>query len=283
MYWHDLWTWSGSVTIKYSESKRCTPTFWNVYNVFVCDVIQNVVCSVNTKTPHVNHQVCSVTCSVNNGKKLSIEVFTPKLCHLGHSFYELGIMPNIQSKSLETTVVVLFDLTVHSLSTDSFRRYHRQRTRWPPFPEIHRSWVITEDDWKPAQSNKTPPCTRFDRLLEHRHDLGYTLFLGNPEIPDPTDPVNTDRDGSPGRDKVKNRPVWTKDFLVESTVSGSVFSEKLPPVTIMTNLLSPWTKISDTVSIKITPTTLYNLIFYHTSCNMIAMKLPPIKVGVSEY
>ena len=152
-----------------------------------------------------------------------------------------------------------------------------------PFHETIRSWLSTEDDWKPAQSNKTPPCTRFDRLLEHRHDLGYTLFLGNPEIPDPTDPVNTDRDGSPGGGKVKNRPVWTKDFLVESTVSESVFSEKLPPVTIMTNLLSPWTKISDTVSIKITPTTLYNLIFYHTSCNMIAMKLPPIKAGVSEY
>jgi hypothetical protein len=52
-------------------------------------------------------------------------------------------------------------------------------------------------------------------------------------------------------------------------------------VTIMTNLLSPWTKISDTVSIKITPTTLYNLIFHHTSCNMITMKLPPMKVGSS--
>ena len=89
-----------------------------MFNVFVCDVIQNVVCSVNTKTLHVDHQVWNIRCSVNNGKKLSIEVFTPKFCHLGHSFYELGIMPNIESKSLETTVVVLFDLTVHSLSTE---------------------------------------------------------------------------------------------------------------------------------------------------------------------
>ena len=108
-----------------------------MFNVFVCDVIQNVVCSVNTKTLHVDHQVWNIRCSVNNGKKLSIEVFTPKFCHLGHSFYELGIMPNIQSRSLETTVVVLFNLTVHSLSTDSFRRYHHQRTRCPPFPRDH--------------------------------------------------------------------------------------------------------------------------------------------------
>ena len=166
-------------------------------------------------------------------------------------------------------------------ATDSFRRYHRQRTRWPPFPEIHRSWVITEDDWKPAQSNKTPPCTRFDRLLEHRHDLGGTTFLGDPEIPDRTSQVNPEPQVSPGGGKVKNRPVWTKDFLVESTVSESVFSEKLPPVTIMTNLLSPWTKISDTVSIKITPTTLYNLIFQQTRCNITTMKSPPMKVGSS--
>ena len=152
-----------------------------------------------------------------------------------------------------------------------------------PFHETIRSWLSTEDDWKPAQSNKTPPCTRFDRLLEHRHDLGYTLFLGNPEIPDRTSQVNSDHDVSPGGGKVKNRPVWTKDFLVESTVSESVFSEKLPPVTIMTNLLSPWNKISDTFSIKITPTTLYNLIFQQTGCNITTMKLPPIKVGVSEY
>lgn len=113
LYRHDLWTWSSSVITNYSTSKRCTPTFWDVYNVFVCGVIQNVVCSVNTKTPHVNHQVCSVTCSVNDWKKLSIEVFGPKSSQLGHSFRELGIMPNIQSKSLETTVLVLFDLMVH--------------------------------------------------------------------------------------------------------------------------------------------------------------------------
>ena len=152
-----------------------------------------------------------------------------------------------------------------------------------PFHETIRSWVITEDDWKPAQSNKTPPCTRFDRLLEHRHDLGGTTFLGDPEIPDRTSQVNPEPQVSPGGGKVKNRPVWTKDFLVESTVSESVFSEKLPPVTIMTNLLSPWNKISDTFSIKITPTTLYNLIFQQTGCNITTMKLPPIKVGVSEY
>jgi len=239
-----------------------------VYNVFVCDVIQNVVCSVNTKTLHVDHQVWNIRCSVNNGKKLSIEVFTPKLCHLGHSFYELGIMPNIESKSLETTVVVLFDLTVHSLSTDSFRRYHRQRTRWPPFPEIHRSWVSTEDDWKPAQSNKTPPCTRFDRLLEHRHDLGGTTFLGDPEIPDRTSQVNPDHDVSP----VSGR--------IDSTYTQLVWRNPRRE-TIMPNLLSRWTKMSDTFSIKITPTTLYNLIFHHTSRNMITMKRPPIKVGSS--
>ena len=90
-----------------------------MFNVFVCDVIQNVVCSVNTKTLHVDHQVWNIRCSVNNGKKLSIEVFTPKFCHLGHSFYELGIMPNIQSRSLETTVVVLFDLTVSPTPFDN--------------------------------------------------------------------------------------------------------------------------------------------------------------------
>jgi len=100
-----------------------------VFNVFVCDVIQNVVCSVNTKTLHVDHRVWNIRCSVNKGKKLSIEVFTPKFCHLGHSFYELGIMPNIQSRSLETTVVVLFNLTVHSPSGNTV---HRQFSTLPP-------------------------------------------------------------------------------------------------------------------------------------------------------
>jgi hypothetical protein len=101
-----------------------------VFNVFACDVIQNVVCSVNTKTLHVDHQVWNIRCSVNNGKKLSIEVFTPKFSQLRHSFYELGIMPNIQSRSLETTVVVLFNLTV---SPPSGNTVHRQfSTLRPP-------------------------------------------------------------------------------------------------------------------------------------------------------
>jgi hypothetical protein len=100
-----------------------------VYNVFVCGVIQNVVCSVNTKTPYVNHQVCSVTCSVNDWKKLSIEVFTPKFSQLRHSFHELGIMPNIQSRSLETTVLALLDLRVHSPSGNTV---HRQFSTLPP-------------------------------------------------------------------------------------------------------------------------------------------------------
>ena len=181
MYWHDLWTWSGSVTIKYSESKRCTPPFWDVYNVFVCGVIQNVVCSVNTKTPHVNHQVCSVTCSVNDWKKLSIEVFGPKSSQLGHGFHEPGIMPNIQSRSLETTVLVLLDLTV-SLPT-VFDATTVKGHAVQPCHETIRSWLSTKDAWKPAQSNNTPPCTRFDRLLEHRHDLGgYSVPVesGNP-------------------------------------------------------------------------------------------------------
>jgi len=90
-----------------------------VFNVFVCDVIQNVVCSVNTKTLHVDHRVWNIRCSVNNGKKLSIEVFTPKFSQLRHSFHELGIMPNIQSRSLETTVVVLFNLTVSPTPFDN--------------------------------------------------------------------------------------------------------------------------------------------------------------------
>ena len=76
-----------------------------------------------------------------------------------------------------------------------------------PFHETIRSWLSTEDDWKPAQSNKTPPCTRFDRLLEHRHDLGGTTFLGDPEIPDRTSQVNPEPQVSPGGGKVKNRPV----------------------------------------------------------------------------
>jgi hypothetical protein len=100
-----------------------------VFNVFVCDVIQNVVCSVNTKTPHVNHQVWNIRCSVNNGKKLSIEVFTPKFSQLRHSFHELRIMPNIQSRSLETTVLVLFNLTV---SPPSGNTVHRQFSTIPP-------------------------------------------------------------------------------------------------------------------------------------------------------
>lgn len=153
-----------------------------MYNVFVCGVIQNVVCSVNTKTPHVNHQVCSVTCSVNDWKKLSIEVFTPKFSQLRHSFHELGIMPNIQSRSLETTVLVLFDRTVSPTPFDNHGPTgHRQFSTLPPSKDTlsnlstrpyGRGLASTEDAWKPAQSNKTPPCIRFDRLLEHRHDLG---------------------------------------------------------------------------------------------------------------
>ena len=100
-----------------------------MFNVFVCDVIQNVVCSVNTKTLHVDHQVWNIRCSVNNGKKLSIEVFTPKFSQLRHSFHELGIMPNIQSRSLETTVVVLFNLAV---SPPSGNTVHRQFSTLPP-------------------------------------------------------------------------------------------------------------------------------------------------------
>ena len=204
MYWHDLWTWSGSVTIKYSESKRCTSTFWDVYNVFVCGVIQNVVCSVNTKTPHVNHQVCSVTCSVNDWKKLSIEVFGPKSSQLGHGFHEPGIMPNIQSRSLETTVLVLLDLTVSPPTVFDATTVKGHAVQ--PCHETIRSWLSTKDAWKPAQSNKTPPCPRFDRLLEHRHDLGYTLFLWNPEIPDLTSQVNPDPHVSTGVSETNTSP-----------------------------------------------------------------------------
>ena len=162
MYWHDLWTWSGSVTIKYSESKRCTPTFWNVYNVFVCGVIQNVVCSVNTKTPHVNHQVCSVTCSVNDWKKLSIEVFGPKSSQLGHGFHEPGIMPNIQSRSLETTVWYYW----------TSRSVHRQFSTLPPSKD-KMSTISTAPNgrgWSPrtlgSQRNRT------------KHPLAHVLIVG---------------------------------------------------------------------------------------------------------
>ncbi len=75
-----------------------------------------------------------------------------------------------------------------------------------PFHETKRSWVITEDAWKPAQSNKTPPCTRFDRRHEHRHDLGYTMFLGNPEIPDLTSQVNPDPHVSTGVSETNTSP-----------------------------------------------------------------------------
>ena len=69
-----------------------------------------------------------------------------------------------------------------------------------------RWWLSTEDAWKPAQSNKTPPCTRFDRLLEHRHDLGGVLFLGEPEIPDLTSQVNPDPHVSTGVSETNTSP-----------------------------------------------------------------------------
>ena len=152
-----------------------------MYNVFVCGVIQNVVCSVNTKTPHVNHQVCSVTCSVNDWKKLSIEVFGPKSSQLGHGFHEPGIMPNIQSRSLETTVLVLLDLTVSPPTVFDAKTVKGHVVHH--FHDTRRSSLTTEDDWNPAQSNKTPSPTRFDRRHEHRHDLGgYAVpgISGNP-------------------------------------------------------------------------------------------------------
>ena len=98
-----------------------------------------------------------------------------------------------------------------------------------PCHETIRSWLSTKDAWKPAQSNKTPPCTRFDRLLEHRHDLGGTLFLGKPGIPDRCSQVNPDHDVSPvaGRiDSTYTQLVWRNPWRE----------------TIMPNLLSPWTK-----------------------------------------
>ena len=169
------------------------------------------MCSVNTKTPHFNHQVCSVTCSVNHRKKLSIEVFTPKFSQLRHSFHELGIMPNIQSRSLETTVLVLLDLRVHSPSGNTF---HRQFSTPRPSKDTLSPLSARpcgggqppSNAWKPAQSNKTPPCPRFDRLLEHRHDLGYTVFLWNPEIPDLTSQVNPDPHVSTGVSETNTSP-----------------------------------------------------------------------------
>ena len=159
MYWHDLWTWSGSVTIKYSESKRCTPLFRDLFNVFVCGVIQNVVCSVNTKTPHVNHQVCSVTCSVNDWKKLSIEVFGPKSSQLGHGFHEPWIMPNIQSRSLETTFLVLLDLTV-SLPT-VFDAETVKGHAVSPFRETMRWWLITVGRLEASAIEQNTPLHTF--------------------------------------------------------------------------------------------------------------------------
>jgi len=81
-----------------------------------------------------------------------------------------------------------------------------------PFHETKRSWVITEDAWKPAQSNKTPPCPRFDRLLEHRHDLGGILFLGEAEIPDLTSQVNPDPHVSTGVSETNTSPTLIREF-----------------------------------------------------------------------
>ena len=175
------------------------------------------MCSVNTKTPHVNHQVCSVTCSVNDWKKLSIEVFGPKSSQLGHGFHEPGIMPNIQSRSLETTVLVLLDLTV---SLPSGNTVHRQFSTLTPSKDTLSPLSARpcgggqppSNAWKPAQSNKTPPCTRFDRLLEHRHDLVGTLFLGEPEIPDLTGQVNPDPHVSTGVSETNTSPTLIREF-----------------------------------------------------------------------
>ena len=203
LYRHDLWTWSSSVTIKYSESKRCTPPLRDVYNVFVCGVIQNVVCSVNTITPHINHQVCSVTCSVNHRKKVSIEVFTPKFRQLRHSFHELGIMPNIQSKSLETTVLVLFDLMVHPPIGHAV---HRQFTTLTLSKDTLSTLSTAPNGrgWSPetpkSQRNRTKHPLAHDLIVCSSIDMiwGDILVLEDPEIPDPTSQVTPDPDVSPG-------------------------------------------------------------------------------------
>jgi hypothetical protein len=139
-----------------------------VFNVFVCDVIQNVVCSVNTKTPHVNHQVCSVTCSVNDWKKLSIEVFTPKFSQLRHSFHELRIMPNIQSRSLETTVLVLLDLRVHSPSGNTV---HRQFSTLPPSKD--KMSTLSTRPYGRGWSPRTPGSQR----NRTKHPLAHVLIV----------------------------------------------------------------------------------------------------------
>ncbi len=66
--------------------------------------------------------------------------------------------------------------------------------------------------WKPAQSNKTPPCPHFDRRYEHRHDLGGTLFLGKPEIPDLTSQVNPDPHVSTGVSETNTSPTLIREF-----------------------------------------------------------------------
>ena len=127
------------------------------------------MCSVNTKTPHVNHQVCSVTCSVNDWKKLSIEVFGPKSSQLGHGFHEPGIMPNLQSKSLETTVLVLLDLTVHSPSGHAvhpqFSTLRASKTGCLPFPRDH-AVVANHRPTPGSQRNRT------------KHPLAHVLIVG---------------------------------------------------------------------------------------------------------
>lgn len=152
-------------------------------------------------------------------------------------FQSTGIMPNIQSKSLETTVLALLDLTFHPPNGHAVHPFQRPNGRgWSP-------------ETPKSQRNRTKhPLAHVLIVGTSIHVIwGCTLFLRDPGFPDPTSQVKPDPDVSPVA------------VRIDSTYTQLVWRNPWRE-TIMPNLLSRLTKMSDTFSIKITPTTLYNLI-----------------------
>ncbi len=136
-------------------------------------------------------------------------------------FQSTGIMPNIQSKSLETTVLALLDLTFHP---PNGHNVHRQFTTLRPSEDTLSTLSTAPNGrgWSPgtpkSQRNRTKhPLAHVLIVGTSIHVIwGCTLFLRDPEFPDPTSQVNPDPDVSPG---VSETNTWT--ILIRGVTTGN--------------------------------------------------------------
>jgi hypothetical protein len=111
-------------------------------------------------------------------------------------------MPNIQSKSLETTVLALLDLMIHP---STGHNVHRQFSTLTPSKDTLSTLSTAPND------RRSPPGTPKSQRNRTKHPLAHVLIVGtsidvisgdmlvleDPGFPDPTSQVNPDHDVSP--------------------------------------------------------------------------------------